>query len=90
MQAEKSPEMQRIRRWTYCVRRPSATRQEDDGHTVYKKGHEIRFSIETKGDLRELRRCLKAVGLKPGREYVKSNRIIVPVYGRQAVEMLDR
>ncbi len=77
-------------RWVYCVRRPNAQRQEDEGHTQYKKGYEVRFSVEGVQELRALRRYLKRLGLKPGRAYVKVNRLIVPVYGKQAVDLLDR
>lgn len=54
----------------------------------YKKGWEVRFSAASVKDRKEIQRRLIELGLKPGKPYRKSQTMwIVPVYGREAVEM---
>ena len=76
-------------RWTYCIRRPSAARQKRETHEEYKKGYEVRFSVASAAELGQLRRWLRGLGLRPGRPYTKANRTIVPVYGKQAVDLVE-
>lgn len=80
---------QQAGRWTYCVRRPNSDRLKKETHTTYKKGYEVRFSVASAAELRQLRRWLRSVGLRPGRPYAKANRKIVPVYGKQAVDLIE-
>lgn len=71
------------------MRKPRADRLKRDPYGVYKKGYEVRFLVASKAEVRELRRCLAELGLKPGRPYAKESRWIVPVYGRRAVEIFE-
>jgi hypothetical protein len=77
------------RRWTYCIRRPNSARRKSETHEEYKKGYEVRFSVASAAELRQLRRWLGSLGLRPGRPYTKANRKIVPVYGKQAVDLIE-
>jgi len=57
----------------------------------YKKGFEVRLVLESKEDVRIVRRLLRAVGLRPGKTFGKHSRIVQPVYGEPAVRwFLDR
>lgn len=75
---------------TFCIRRPSVERQEQDTYVQYKKGWEIRFSVTSVAQRRDVVKALKNLGLKPGKPYRKSDRMwIVPVYGQEAVALFD-
>jgi hypothetical protein len=54
----------------------------------YKKGYEIRFVLDSEHSVQTLRQLLAAAGLAAGSPYRKNRRIILPVYGRQAVEWM--
>ena len=66
-------------------RAPNQKRRKRDGQ-AYKKGYEIRLTAGSASDLRRLRALLREVGLSPGKPYRKARRIILPLYGRDAVE----
>lgn len=55
---------------------------------AYKKGYEIRFVLDSEQAVQTVRQLLAAAGLTPGSPYRKSRRIILPVYGRKAVEWM--
>lgn len=75
-------------RWTYCIRQPNASRAREDTYEGYKKGWEVRISVASAGERKEVERRLTKLGLKPGKAYRKSARMwIVPVYGKDAVEL---
>lgn len=54
---------------------------------LYKKGYEIRFVAHSIDELNELCSNIQAVGLKSGRPFAKSRRWILPIYGREAIEL---
>ncbi len=51
-------------------------------------GYEIRLVAFTQRELRELRRAIRAAGLKPGKPFAKVNRWIQPIYGRDAMDQM--
>lgn len=53
---------------------------------AYKKGHEVRFLLSTRDQVREVRRLARAVGLQPGAPYAKHPRIVQPLYGFNALD----
>src|SRR2546427_714250 len=53
---------------------------------VYKKGYEIRFTANSKADLKHVRTLLARAGMKAGSPYRKGTQTIQPVYGRSFVE----
>lgn len=73
--------------YTYCIRTPNLERRKGDEAEKYKKGYEVRFSVADKAEEKELRAILGRLGLKGGRAYAKVNRLIVPVYGKEAVRL---
>lgn len=58
------------------------------GSRIYKKGYEMRFVVETEGELREVQKLLRTAGVKMGRPYPKHSRLVQPVYGKAAVVFL--
>lgn len=71
------------------VRQPNPTRLRE-GYTAYKKGTEVRLVAETRAVLTEVRAALRAVGLRPGRAFLKNGRYVQPVYGKDALEWFER
>lgn len=67
------------------VRLCDLERRRRDGQ-AYKKGSEVRFVLASQVEVRAVRRLLHAVGLRPGKPFLKNNRIVQPVYGEPAVE----
>ncbi len=59
-------------------------RRQRDNQT-YKKGYEVRFSVASRAELRQVQQSLGALNLKPGEPFSKRNRIVQPVYGATAV-----
>ena len=66
------------------LRWPNPIRRAADPRT-YKKGYEVRLVAESKAELRQIRRLLRAAGFAPGRPFAKARQWRQPVYGRQAV-----
>lgn len=60
-------------------------RRRSDGQ-AYKKGFEVRLVAGSESEIRGLQECLVNVGLRPGRPFTKHSKIVLPVYGRRAVE----
>ncbi len=67
------------------VRRQSAARLNAEGYGAYKKGDEVRLVADSRAELAEVRRLLRAAGFKPGRPFRKANQYRQPLYGRQQV-----
>ena len=51
----------------------------------YKKGDEVRLVANSAGELRTIRRLLRAAGFTPGRSFRKARQWRQPVYGRAVV-----
>lgn len=68
-----------------CLRQPNAERRKGESAT-YKMGYEVRLVAFSKAELGELRRAIRAAGLKPASPFLKVNRWIQPVYGRESME----
>ncbi|HET6573183.1 MAG TPA: hypothetical protein VFG68_06245 [Fimbriiglobus sp.] len=51
----------------------------------YHRGDEIRLVADTRAELGEIRRLLRAAGFKPGRPFDKAKQFRQPVYGRTEV-----
>jgi hypothetical protein len=77
-------ELRRLFQQRGCVRVPNAKRRAQLG-PKYKKGHEVRLTVSSKAELRQVQRWLKQVGLTYGAPYAKGLRIVQPIYGRAAV-----
>lgn len=67
------------------MRRCDPERRKREGQ-AYKKGYEVRFVLDSQQAVRQVRRLLLGAGFRPGRTFRKSNRIVLPVYGRATVE----
>lgn len=67
------------------LRRPNLERRKAESRT-YKMGYEIRLVAFTKRELADLRRAIRKVGLRPGTPFVKVQRWIQPIYGRDAMD----
>lgn len=67
------------------LRLPDARRRSRERQT-YKKGFEVRLEASSRQEVSRIRGALRAIGLKPGREYRHHRHYVVPIYGRQAVE----
>jgi hypothetical protein len=67
------------------VRALSDERKAAEGNG-YKKGFEVRLSLQTTGELAEAQAALEALGMRPGKPFHKHSRIVQPVYGKNAVE----
>lgn len=65
------------------IRRPAEDRTADSA--TYKKGSEVRLVLETRTGARSAARLARAVGLRPGKAYPKHARMVVPLYGDDAV-----
>lgn len=75
---------------TGYVRRYDPQRRIDERHE-YKKGSEVRFVLASKSETSTVRQLLRAVGLHSGRPFDKHGRIVLPVYGEEALRwFLDR
>ena len=68
------------------VRRFSPKRRKRVGSFLYKKGFEVRLVLTSEEELREARRLLEAVGLRPGKPFRKHSRFVQPVYGKIALD----
>lgn len=66
-----------------CFRIPNAERMKE-GYKKYKKGYEIRFTALNKSEQFSITRLLGKMNFKYGKPYKKRNRIIIPVYSKDA------
>lgn len=71
------------------IRRPNKARF-DEGSEGYKKGTEVRLVLDTRAELREVRRALRRVGFYPSKMFMKHGRYVQPVYGDEAEEWFRR
>jgi len=67
------------------VRMQDPKRLKKEGYGSYKKGDEIRLVAETKAELAEVRKLLKAAGFEPGKPFEKATQYAQPIYGREPV-----
>jgi len=67
------------------LREPDPDRRKQDGK-AYKKGYEVRLGLSTRREVSEVRRLLREVGLRPGKDYKHHSDYVVPLYGREAVK----
>ncbi|GEM_PF-874269 len=70
------------------IRRPVEDRNGSSAN--YKKGSEVRLVLDTHTAARSAARLARAVGLRPGKAYPKHARIVVPLYGNDAVQWFLR
>ena len=68
------------------LRFPDPIRQDEEGHTKYKKGYEARLVAHDDTELAEIRSLLEQTDFKLANSHVKANRHIQPIYGKEAVE----
>ena len=66
------------------LRQPDSQRREKQGQG-YKKGYEVRLGVSTRREIVQVRKVLRDVGLKPGKDYEHHNAYVIPVYGLKAV-----
>lgn len=67
------------------LRWPDGQRLDKDGPQVYKKGAELRLVADSKPELAEIRRLLKAAGFKLARPFSKGRQYRQPLYGAEQV-----
>jgi hypothetical protein len=76
-------------RWYFArngyVRLQDPKRLARDGYMGYKKGDEVRLSVNDARELRDLRTLLVEAGFNPGSPYAKGRQLRQPIYGREAV-----
>lgn len=72
------------------VRWPDLDRRKLQGAQAYKKGYEIRFVAYTPEEAAEVMDLLRAGGFSFGRPFKKARRIVIPVYGREAIDRFLR
>ena len=70
-----------------CIREPRQERL-DEGSASYKKGWEVRITLESKAEVAELQDHLRCVSLRPGKPYKKSHKWVQPIYGVDAVDSI--
>jgi len=68
------------------VRAPRTTQQGATSH----KGYEVRIPVRDNAAARRLAKLIREVGFRPGKPYTAGTRVVVPVYGRAAVESFAR
>jgi hypothetical protein len=68
------------------LRFPDAKRQQQEGHSKYKKGSEVRLVAYDETELTEIRNLLQQMGFKLANSHAKAKQHIQPIYGKQAVE----
>lgn len=68
------------------VRKQSRAQIKEYGTDVYKKGHEVRLTLGSMTQAREVQQLLEVVGLRAGKPYAKHSRVILPIYGAEAVD----
>ncbi len=61
-------------------------RADDREGNEYKKGYEARLVANSTAELREIRACLKAVGLPVRKAFAKGNQHVQPLYGKETVQ----
>ncbi len=67
------------------LRIPNAKRRKTESNT-YKMGYEIRIVGDTKREIADIRRLIRAAGLKPGKPFLKHKQWVQPIYGRATME----
>ncbi len=72
-----------------CIRAPDPQRRKAEAGE-YHAGYEIRLVADDKQALKELRSMLASIKLKPGREFKKGKRLVVPIYGKEQVTQFTK
>ncbi len=72
-----------------CIRAFDPERRQADG-AKYHKGYEVRISVVTALEAERLRVLVERLGLRAGRSYAKHRRVVVPIYGKDAVDYFSR
>lgn len=90
MQAKVTPAPEVVRRLTELFRRNGYVRKCDPVRRaklgrMYHRGDEVRLVADSREELAEIRRLLRAAAFKPGRSFAKSKQYRQPIYGRSAV-----
>jgi hypothetical protein len=67
------------------LRAPDPKRQKKLGRE-YHKGYEVRLVVSARSEITSVKRCLGALGLKPGRAFEKGSRWVIPIYGKESQE----
>lgn len=85
--SSKSSELELLDWFVSCgyLRQVDPVRRANDGQ-LYKKGWEVRFTLETIVEAQTVRDLVLDTGLRPGKVYPKHRRYLLPIYGREAVE----
>lgn len=52
----------------------------------YRKGYEVRLVLASRDEVASAQAALHVVGLKAGESWPKHSRIVLPVYGKAAIE----
>ncbi len=68
------------------VRAPRAAAEGPKSH----KGYEVRIPVRDSATARRLAKLVREVGLRPGKPYTAGRRVVLPIYGRVAVESFAR
>ena len=68
-----------------CLRLPNIRRRKIEKRQ-YHAGYEVRLVASDEEELNLVRSCLRAVELRPGREFTKVNKFVLPIYGKAQVE----
>ena len=72
--------------FSYCERIPDLERRKKE-KADYKKGYEIRISLQDKKESEIMKAILKKRGIISGNPYKKHKRIILPLYGEDNADV---
>jgi hypothetical protein len=76
--------------FTYCIRKPNVNRRTNE-KSNYKKGHEIRISLNNIEETRIMKELFKKKAIIAGNPYKRHDKIILPIYGKEnVIKVLNR
>ncbi len=68
--------------FTYCERKPDIKRRKKE-NANYKKGNEIRISLNDIKEVKIIKVILQKKDITTGNPYKKHKKIILPIYGKE-------
>jgi hypothetical protein len=80
--------VQLIERNSY-LRQPNEDRRKEE-KTNYRKGWELRLVLDNESEVEAAVRSIASSGLKAGRPFKKWSRWVIPLYGREAVKLIQQ
>lgn len=66
-----------------CIRRPNPKRLAKLGAQKYKKGSEVRLTVESEEELAYVQELLDVLDFTAGRPFAKARQFCIPLYGNE-------